>query len=50
MSNREKYEPGAATGAEVRKHGDNWTLILVRELRYPPSKVWDDRARAARRR
>jgi uncharacterized protein YndB with AHSA1/START domain len=41
MSNREKYEPGAAAGAEVRKDGDRWTLILVRDLRHPPSKVWE---------
>jgi uncharacterized protein YndB with AHSA1/START domain len=27
-------------GAEVRKDGENWTLILVRELRHPPNKVW----------
>ena len=40
MSTREKYAPGAATGAEVRKDGDRWTLVLVRELRHPPQKVW----------
>jgi len=40
MSTREKYLPGAATGADVRKDGDTWTLILVRELRHPPAKVW----------
>ncbi|MDB4910304.1 MAG: Activator of Hsp90 ATPase 1 family protein [Gemmatimonadetes bacterium] len=40
MSNREKYSPGAAAGAEVRKDGDTWTLVLVRELRHPPMKVW----------
>jgi len=40
MSTREKYSPGAATGAQVRKDGDTWTLILVRELRHPPAKVW----------
>jgi hypothetical protein len=40
MSNREKYTPGPAAGAEVRKDGDKWTLILVRELRHPPAKVW----------
>jgi uncharacterized protein YndB with AHSA1/START domain len=40
MSNREKYAPGAATGAEVRKDGDTWTLVLVRDLRHPPAKVW----------
>ncbi len=40
MSAREKYEPGAATGAEARKVGDTWTLVLVRELRHPAAKVW----------
>ena len=40
MNNREQYAPGLATGAWVRKDGDNWTLILVRELRHPPEKVW----------
>jgi uncharacterized protein YndB with AHSA1/START domain len=41
MSTREKYMAGAATGAEVRKDGDRWTLILVRDLRHPPTKVWE---------
>lgn len=41
MNSRQNYKPGAATGAEVRKDGDNWTLILVRELRHPPTKVWE---------
>ena len=40
MSNRDEYLPGPAAGAEVRKDGDKWTLILVRELRHPPEKVW----------
>lgn len=40
MSSREKYAPGAAAGADVRKDGDRWTLILVRELRHSPGKVW----------
>jgi len=40
MSSREEYAPGAAAGAEVRKDGDRWTLILVRELRHPAAKVW----------
>jgi uncharacterized protein YndB with AHSA1/START domain len=40
MSRRDRYRPGPATGAEVRKQGDNWTLIVVRELRHPPQKVW----------
>jgi len=40
MSNRESYMPGSAAGAEVRKDGDNWTLILVRKLRHPQARVW----------
>ena len=39
MSHRNAYMPGPAA-AEVRKDGDNWTLVLVRELRHPPGKVW----------
>jgi uncharacterized protein YndB with AHSA1/START domain len=40
MSSRELYSPGAAVGAEVRKDGETWTLVLVRELRHSPGKVW----------
>src|SRR5262245_4710985 len=40
MSQREKYAPGAAAGAEVKRDGEKWTLILVRELRHPPAMVW----------
>ena len=40
MSQRDQYAPGAATGAEVRKDGEKWTLVLTRELRHPPAKVW----------
>jgi uncharacterized protein YndB with AHSA1/START domain len=40
MTNREQYAPGPATGAQVRKGGEKWTLILVRELRHSPEKVW----------
>ena len=40
MTEREQYKPGPATGAQVRKDGEKWTLILVRELRHPPEKVW----------
>ena len=35
-----KYAPGAAAGAEIQKDGEKWTLVLVRELRHPPAKVW----------
>jgi uncharacterized protein YndB with AHSA1/START domain len=41
MSGREKYTPGAASGAEVRRDGEKWTLVLVRDLSHPPAKVWD---------
>jgi uncharacterized protein YndB with AHSA1/START domain len=40
MSDREIYTAGAAHGAQVQKSGEKWTLILVRELRHPPEKVW----------
>jgi Polyketide cyclase / dehydrase and lipid transport len=40
MNDREQYVPGPATGAQVRKDGEKWTLILVRELRHSPEKVW----------
>jgi uncharacterized protein YndB with AHSA1/START domain len=40
MSVPEQYSPGAASGAQVRKDGEKWTLILVRELRHSPEKVW----------
>ena len=40
MNVREEYTPGPASGAQVRKDGEKWTLILVRELRHSPEKVW----------
>src|SRR5215831_12799161 len=40
MIDRQQYTPGPASGAEVRKDGEKWTLILVRELRHAPEKVW----------
>jgi len=40
MTVREQYTPGRASGALVRKDGEKWTLILVRELRHSPEKVW----------
>jgi len=50
MSDRERYTPGPAHGAQIRKgrvqkdgalkEDDNWTLILVRQLRHSPEKVW----------
>jgi len=45
MIGPQPYKPGPASGAQVRKErGPNgeekWTLILVRELRHSPEKVW----------
>lgn len=35
------YDPGPAAGARVeRREGARWTLVLVRELRQPPARVW----------
>jgi len=35
------YAPGAAFGAEIEKEGEKWTLLIVRELRHAPAKVWE---------
>jgi uncharacterized protein YndB with AHSA1/START domain len=45
MTDREHYTPGPASGARIqRARGPNgeekWTLVLVRELRHAPEKVW----------
>ena len=40
MTDREQYAPGPAYGAQARRDGGKWTLILVRELRHPPEMVW----------
>ena len=41
MNAQAQYIPGPASGAQVRKEGDKWTLILVRQLRHSPEKVWE---------
>jgi uncharacterized protein YndB with AHSA1/START domain len=40
MTNRDQYTPGPASGAQIRKDGEKWTLALVRDLRHSPEKVW----------
>src|SRR4051812_16626342 len=40
MTNTEQYTPGPASGADIRKDGEKWTLMVVRELRHAPEKVW----------
>ena len=42
MTTRDEYVPGPASGARIEKRdGDHWTLVLVRDLRHPPEKVWE---------
>ncbi len=41
MTQRAKYMPGPASGATVEKNGEKWTLVLTRQLRHAPEKVWD---------
>jgi uncharacterized protein YndB with AHSA1/START domain len=37
----EQYTPGPASGARIHnKDGQQWTMIVTRELRHPPEKVW----------
>ncbi len=40
MTQSEKYTPGPAGGADVRQDGEKSTLVLIRELRHSPEKVW----------
>ena len=41
MIDRDQYMPGPASGAQVQKlDGQKWTLVLVREMRHSPEKVW----------
>ncbi|HEY9711829.1 MAG TPA: SRPBCC family protein [Chroococcales cyanobacterium] len=40
MTGRDQYKPGSANAAKVEKDGENWTLVLVRDFRHPPEKVW----------
>jgi uncharacterized protein YndB with AHSA1/START domain len=39
MTRREDYQPGPVT-AEVQKSGEGWTLVLTRDLRHSPERVW----------
>jgi uncharacterized protein YndB with AHSA1/START domain len=41
MTSREQYSPGRPAGASVRRQGETWALVLVRELHHPPAKVWE---------
>lgn len=41
MNAREHYQPGPANMAHVEKDGEKWTLVVVKELRHAPEKVWE---------
>jgi uncharacterized protein YndB with AHSA1/START domain len=40
MTDREDYTPGPASRARIQKDGENWTLVLVREMHHSPEQVW----------
>lgn len=40
MTSREQYAPGPADIAHIEKDGEKWTLVLVKQLRHSPAKVW----------
>jgi hypothetical protein len=41
MTVKEQYTPGSATGAQIKKESENWTLLIARELPHSPEKVWE---------
>lgn len=40
MADLAQYTPGPASGARVQRDGEKWTLVLTRDLRHSPEKVW----------
>ena len=40
MTEPQLHTPGPANLARVQKDGEKWTLVLVRELRHSPERVW----------
>ena len=40
MTSPQQLAQSATPRARIQKDGDNWTLILVRDLAHPPAKVW----------
>jgi len=40
MTDRASYVPGPAMVAQVERTPEKWTLILTRNLRHAPEKVW----------
>lgn len=41
MSVGKTYQPGPAAAARIEsREGENWTLVLVKQLKHPPERVW----------
>ena len=40
MTKHERYTPGPANVAQIQKDGEKWSLLLVKELRHSPERVW----------
>lgn len=40
MTVRDRYTPGPADAKIASREGENWTLVLTRELRHSPESVW----------
>ncbi len=40
MSSNVQFDPGPANLAHVDKNGEDWTLVLVKQFRHSPEKVW----------
>jgi uncharacterized protein YndB with AHSA1/START domain len=40
MSSRDTYKPGPAYAEIEKTEGETWSLVLTREFRHPPTKVW----------
>jgi len=40
MTNREPIHTRSGDRREIRKNGEKWTLVLVRELHHSPERVW----------
>ncbi len=38
--NRRTFQPGPLADVTYEADGERWTLVFVRDLRYPPATVW----------
>jgi uncharacterized protein YndB with AHSA1/START domain len=41
VSDHAQYAPGPANMAHIQKQGEKWTLVLVKQLRHSPERVWE---------